>query len=180
MESLLEVMLEARRLVAGDDDDLLREIDAHIAALRGGRGNPAAIEILFLPTGPLQELSLSGGWGDEFCALADRFDALPRTALHVCAICGATAATLTVEGDELRRVSFTSALTQRATDTVRRALADAAALHRLDPELVPSYCPVCQANYCGEHWRRWVVFENDHLDSIRGTCPNGHERMLED
>ena len=29
---------------------------------------------IFLPSGPLQELSLSSGWGDEFVALANRYD----------------------------------------------------------------------------------------------------------
>ena len=36
---------------------------------------PVAAAVLYLPTGPLQELSLDSGWGEEFVALADRFDA---------------------------------------------------------------------------------------------------------
>jgi hypothetical protein len=31
--------------------------------------------VLFAPTGPLQELSLSSGWADDFLKLASRFDA---------------------------------------------------------------------------------------------------------
>ncbi len=30
------------------------------------------ISFLFMPTGPLQELALSSGWGDEFCRLANQ------------------------------------------------------------------------------------------------------------
>jgi hypothetical protein len=40
-----------------------------------GRVPGAAISFLILPTGPLQELSLDSGWGDEFVALAARIDA---------------------------------------------------------------------------------------------------------
>jgi hypothetical protein len=30
--------------------------------------------VLFLPTGPIQEVSLSSGWAQEFLDLADRYD----------------------------------------------------------------------------------------------------------
>jgi hypothetical protein len=33
------------------------------------------LDVLFLPTGPIQEVSLSSGWGDEFLQLAERYDA---------------------------------------------------------------------------------------------------------
>jgi hypothetical protein len=46
---------------------------------------------------------------------------------------------------------------------------------------VPFFCPVCDKCYCGTHWKRWDVFDDDGWhDSIRGACPEGHERMLED
>lgn len=32
------------------------------------------LSVLFAPTGPLQEVSLSSGWSDEFIRLANRFD----------------------------------------------------------------------------------------------------------
>jgi hypothetical protein len=32
------------------------------------------MSMLFAPTGPIQEVSLSSGWGDKFIAVADRFD----------------------------------------------------------------------------------------------------------
>jgi hypothetical protein len=58
--------------------------------------------VLFLPTGPVQEVSLSGGWGDEFVALADRFDTAvcvhDGRAIHNCALCSNEAAKLTCSG----------------------------------------------------------------------------------
>jgi hypothetical protein len=32
------------------------------------------IEVLFAPTGPIQEVSMSSGWSREFLRLAERFD----------------------------------------------------------------------------------------------------------
>jgi hypothetical protein len=192
VDTLLDVMLEARRLIALGGNDFswssfidqeaaLEVIDAHIESLREGSTNTG---VLFLPTGPIQEVSVSSGWGDEFVALAHRYDAAVATlqghAVHLCAVCGQEAGRLKIEGDELRRTAFTSTLTQKATDGVRASIADAAALHALDPELAPFYCPACERSYCGAHWRREDVFEGDFHDSIRGTCPDGHERMLED
>ena len=111
MDDLLDVMRAERRLAASDE--LLRyEIDGHIRALLAGGGNRVGMNVLFLPTGPLQELSLDEGWGDEFCALADRFGLAVRAYGHYCAVCSKLAGTLVVEGNELRRESFTSTLTQ--------------------------------------------------------------------
>jgi hypothetical protein len=36
--------------------------------------------VVFAPTGPMQEVSLGSGWGDEFLGVADRWDAALRTA----------------------------------------------------------------------------------------------------
>jgi hypothetical protein len=195
VDNLIDVMLEARRLVAlpGNDfswssfldrESALVEIDAHIERLREGGSDTGSMAALFLPTGPIQEVSVGSGWGDEFVALAHRYDAAVATlhghAVHLCAICGQEAGRLKIEGDELRRTAFTSTLTQKATEGVRAAIADAAALYALDPELAPFYCPECERSYCGAHWLREDIFDGDFHDSIRGTCPEGHERMLED
>lgn len=56
-----------------DADEASLEIGGIIDRLR--QGVPANTELYFLPTGPLQELSLSSGWGDEFIELANRYDA---------------------------------------------------------------------------------------------------------
>ena len=98
-----------------------------------------------------------------------------------CSVCGAAAGSIEVGATELRRESFTSVLTQRLDARAAAAAGDAAALFALDPELAPFYCPECRAVYCGDHWERWDVFDDDGWhDSIRGRCPRGHERLLED
>lgn len=53
----------------------LREVDGLIAALEAGR-LPLRLDVsvLFAPTSPLQEVSLSSGWAEEFLALATHFD----------------------------------------------------------------------------------------------------------
>ena len=85
--ALLDVFHRARDLVARpgndfawsswrDGDHALEEIDAIILRLQRGE-IPArqAMSILFAPTGPMQELSLSSGWGNRFLGLAEEFDA---------------------------------------------------------------------------------------------------------
>ncbi len=195
MDTLTDVMLDVRRLLAlpgndfswssfADQYSALRELDTHIESLRRGSTKTGGMSLLFAPTGPVQEVAISSGWGDEFVALGHRYDVacavLHGHAVHICSVCSREAGRLQIEGDELRRTSFTSTLTQTATDEARAAIADAAALYRIDFELVPFYCPECEAVYCDAHWRREDVFEDGLHDSIRGTCPQGHERMLED
>lgn len=84
---MVNVLRESRILVALPENEFawsswidaegaLAELDEMIAALE--RGEPLADwarTVVFAPTGPMQELSLSSGWGDEFVALADRWDA---------------------------------------------------------------------------------------------------------
>jgi len=180
-----------------DAEHALREIDAIAAGLRAGGAPSYALQFVFLPTGPMQEVALSSGSGNEFGALADRMDAavaaLERGATFACAVCGGLAGSLTLEGGRdsahVLRESFTSTLTRAVGagefDALLGALSDddARALFQLDLELAPFYCPDCHATYCGEHWVRRDVFDDDDPtwhDSIRGRCPHGHERMLED
>ena len=84
-ETLLLVLADVQALVASPENDFARSswADAETAlseldgfALRVEAGDlPGALQAIFLPTGALQELSVASGWGDEFLALADRFDA---------------------------------------------------------------------------------------------------------
>lgn len=108
-----------------------------------------------------------------------------------CAVCGASAAVveLFLSGAQgtIVRSSFTSRLEapldQASFTRVEKAVTsgDAAALYRCDREFAQFYCPDCGQAYCGQHWARWDVFDDDGWhDSIRGRCPAGHERMLED
>jgi hypothetical protein len=58
-----------------DEAEALLEVGAVVDELRGGSvPERLKMEILFAPTGPIQEVSVSSGWGTEFLALADRFD----------------------------------------------------------------------------------------------------------
>ena len=137
--------------------------------------------------------------GPEFLALADRFDAwespdaLTARAIFTCSVCGGQVGAVDVRSSEgltrIRRASFTSVLTREidapGLPRLHAAVAagDAAAVFAVDPELAPFYCPECDASYCGDHWERWDVFDEElpaWHESIRGRCPRGHERMLED
>ncbi len=116
-----------------------------------------------------------------------------RVASHdfPCALCGASAGVvelfLTGTQGRIVRSSFTSTLDgpldQTSFSRVEKAViaGDAAALYECDLEFASFYCPDCGHSYCGVHWDRWDVFDDDGWhDSIRGRCPSGHERMLED
>jgi hypothetical protein len=108
-----------------------------------------------------------------------------------CSVCGESAGIIELLGSthdaRIVRRSFTSLMTvvvepstyDRLCSAIGRG--DAAALFQFDLELAPFYCPQCDASFCGAHWRRWDIFDDDGWhDSIRGACPAGHERMLED
>jgi hypothetical protein len=84
---VVDVLREAREFLARPDNDYawsswenapaaLREIDGIIARIENGdMPKRSDIELLFLPTGPIQEVSVSSDWGQEFVELANRFDA---------------------------------------------------------------------------------------------------------
>lgn len=84
---MIAVLRDARNFLARPDNDFawsswngaedaLAEIDSLISRLELGDLPPRLdLEVLFAVTGPIQEVSLSSGWGNEFLKLADRFDA---------------------------------------------------------------------------------------------------------
>ena len=56
-------------------EEAVEEINQHIARLR--RGDLSKLQdltLLFAPTGSLQEISISSGWGTPFLDIAARFD----------------------------------------------------------------------------------------------------------
>ncbi|WP_144126591.1 hypothetical protein [Catellatospora sichuanensis] len=57
-----------------DADAALVEIDGLTAVVRAEGRVPFSLSVLFAPTGPIQEVALSSGWGEEFLTLAARFD----------------------------------------------------------------------------------------------------------
>ena len=95
-EKLVAVLREAAVLLARPQNDFAwsswedageaqTEISRHIAALEAGELPPRLqLTVLFAPTGPIQEVSISSGWGEEFLSLAERFDRAERRAYGVC------------------------------------------------------------------------------------------------
>jgi hypothetical protein len=84
-DALVSVLLAARELLQlpGNSfdwsswkgpEDAVKEIDELIEALRRGETPKLALEVLFAPTGPIQEVSVSSGWAQEFLDVASRFD----------------------------------------------------------------------------------------------------------
>jgi hypothetical protein len=83
LEKLISVLQETRKYLAregndyswsswNDQEQALAEIDSILAQLE--KGVVPGIEVLYAPTGPLQEVSMSSGWSLEFLNLAERFD----------------------------------------------------------------------------------------------------------
>jgi hypothetical protein len=182
--ALIEVLQEA-------DPSLAAELDGHLRALAIGPLHPSACAILFAPTGPLQELALDAGWGDAFLPLADRFDAAAAgagvtRARTTCAVCGLTACVIDLDADGLRRSGVVGTLglplPGGPSERLRRAVAagDVADLHAINPEIVPCHCPTCGVSYCEAHWRTREEWDDGFHDAVYGTCPQGHERMLQD
>jgi hypothetical protein len=81
-----EVLAASIELVSLEDNDFawsswegkaaaVQELEAHLATLHSGnRLDLHSLSVLFAPTGPMQELSLSSGWGEAFVKLASYFD----------------------------------------------------------------------------------------------------------
>ena len=89
-DALLTVLRDTRLLLARPENDFtwsswedtdaaLREIDALIALVSNGAlPDRRQLAVLFAPTGPIQEVSVSSGWGEMFLELAERLDAVMR------------------------------------------------------------------------------------------------------
>ncbi|WP_147433135.1 hypothetical protein [Catellatospora citrea] len=86
MAALVDLLGEVRAWLARPDNDFswssfldadaaLVELDGLTTLVRAEGRVPFALSVLFAPTGPIQEVALSSGWGDEFLTLAARFDA---------------------------------------------------------------------------------------------------------
>ncbi len=84
-EKPIDVLREARDLLSRPDNEFLwsswenaqqatRKIDQLIVEVRSGGPPSDALQIVFAPTGPMQEVSLDSGWAEEFLNLAARFD----------------------------------------------------------------------------------------------------------
>lgn len=86
LKKLNSVLEETRRLLAlpdndfawsswDDREDALAEIDYLLSSVRSGSlPGELTMQVLFAPTGPIQEVSLSSGWASDFIELSARFD----------------------------------------------------------------------------------------------------------
>ncbi len=91
-ENLVTVLHEARTLLASPDNDFswsswmdaesaIQEIDDLRLQIESGTLPPRVhLKVLFAPTGPIQEVSVSSGWEQDFLRLAVRFDAYAEDA----------------------------------------------------------------------------------------------------
>ena len=85
-DELITVLREAQRLLQLPTNDFAwsswkdaaqatSEIDKYVEKIESDDfSSSLEMSVLFGPTGPIQEVSLSSGWGDPFLKLADRFD----------------------------------------------------------------------------------------------------------
>ena len=85
-DALLQVLRETRQLLArannnfnwsswDNADAALAEIDALIECVGSNTQlDQQQFAVLFAPTGPIQEVSLSSGWAEAFLELAARVD----------------------------------------------------------------------------------------------------------
>jgi hypothetical protein len=83
---LIDVLRNARELLARNDNNFfwsswqdsnaaVAELDERITAIeRGETPSKLDIAVLFAPTGPMQDVSISSGWAREFLVIASRFD----------------------------------------------------------------------------------------------------------
>jgi hypothetical protein len=85
-EALLQTLRDTRELLLRPDNNFawsgwaggqaaVEEIDALIESAGASADfDRVQLRVLFAPTGPIQEVSLSSGWGDAFLELANRID----------------------------------------------------------------------------------------------------------
>lgn len=85
-DALLQTLRDTRALLLRPDNDFawsgwadgqaaVEEIDALIQSIGASADfHRVQLRVLFAPTGPVQEVSISSGWGDAFLELAARID----------------------------------------------------------------------------------------------------------
>jgi len=83
MDRVIAILTEVRELLSSPQNDFAwstwRNREAALAEMdevmrRARAGSVSELSILFAPTGPIQEVSSSSGWGDRFLDLAERLD----------------------------------------------------------------------------------------------------------
>lgn len=86
MDELLSVLSRARSLLSSSDNDFIwstwadqtaatADIDSWIDKIKDDCSSDISqLKLLFAPTGGIQEVAVSSGWGEEYLALARSFD----------------------------------------------------------------------------------------------------------
>jgi hypothetical protein len=89
-EVLIDVLRASIELLSIEDNDFAwsswRDSAAAIAEIgrllilteSGGTPDRLALAVIFAPTGPMQEVSISSGWGEVFLKIAERYDYAAR------------------------------------------------------------------------------------------------------
>lgn len=117
----------------------------------------------------------------------------------VCAQCGRAAAEITLlpaevegravwaKGDRLERMDFMGQVTRfgpyddllRFFELLRRG--DFEAVRGADADFIGFYCSACRRIYCEHCWHLGPPqFEDGFYDCTFGTCPQGHEQVVDD
>ena len=89
-ELLVDVLRSAVELLSLPDNDFawsswadqaaaVGEVETLLAVVEaGGLPDRLSVSVLFAPTGPIQEVSISSGWGDTFLKVAECYDRAER------------------------------------------------------------------------------------------------------
>src|SRR3954454_7368329 len=98
--------------------------------------------------------------GREAARVSVRGPGVPDPAVAGESPFGYDASRVIVEAGKLS-VRMGGAEVDAAIPAVLAALAtsDAAAIHRVDPEIAPFWCPTCSAPYCADEWTVWEVYD---------------------
>jgi hypothetical protein len=105
-----------------------------------------------------------------------------------CTRCGGIAAEFSFkDGEGLRRKGFMGEVTKFGeADELRRILemiraGDFAAARGADADFVAFHCRKCKCCYCERCWRIGPPqFDEGFYDCTSGTCPKGHEQIVDD
>ena len=122
----------------------------------------------------------------------------PREVHLFCQDCGAKAAAFRIAtepiqiepGDMLHYggIAVASAISLKEADVVFPMLdrGDLSGVHehlkkfKVFEDGMDCWCPECRRVYCRTHYRVREVFDQGFYDYSTGTCPQGHERELDD
>jgi hypothetical protein len=77
LSRVIDLLGESRESAFASESpaEMLPALRSALQTLRsGGEIDKPFLQVLFFPTGPLQDTAIDNGWGDEFCALADLVD----------------------------------------------------------------------------------------------------------